>query len=175
ISPMGEPFRAGLAETYPVEAWLTRIDGDGDGAVSREEFIIDARAFFTRLDTSGDGVIDGFEDSGYETKVAPEVSTAGLAAGGDPGRKRKRSAPTGAARFGLLPEPQPVRSADTNLDFKVSAAEWDAAAMVRFSRLDADHNGKIGKAEIPQTYEQKKVLKLREAAAKDRPAPPPKS
>jgi len=47
----------------------------------------------------------------------------------------------GAARYGLLSEPEPIRSADIDTDFRVSLAEWDAASARRFSALDSAHHG----------------------------------
>jgi hypothetical protein len=126
------------------------------------------------LDANKDGAIDGFENGDYETKVAPEIQPhigglerqdAGRWPGDDEGRRnrgedrpRKRkggfSGPRGAGSYGLIDEPQPVRTADVNLDFRVSEAEWRAAADRRFARLDLDQDGRLTWAELPQTPAQ---------------------
>ena len=49
----------------------------------------------------------------------------------------------GAARWSLLNIPQPVRAADSNLDWKVTAQEWIKAADLRFDLLDKDKTGKL--------------------------------
>lgn len=49
----------------------------------------------------------------------------------------------GAARFSLLDIPQPIRGADANLDWKVTAAEWAKAAGQRFTLLDTAQAGKL--------------------------------
>jgi hypothetical protein len=49
----------------------------------------------------------------------------------------------GAARFGLLNEPEPVANADENVDGQVSSAEWKKATARRFARLDHAHTGKL--------------------------------
>lgn len=49
----------------------------------------------------------------------------------------------GAARFSLLDIPQPIRGADANLDWKVTAAEWAKAAGQRFALLDTASAGKL--------------------------------
>ena len=54
----------------------------------------------------------------------------------------------GAARFSLLKEAEPVRAADTDLDFRVSLTEWRAAALARLKRLDAYGDGKLDLAEL---------------------------
>lgn len=48
---------------------------------------------------------------------------------------------SGAARFSLLNEPQPLLAADLDVDGKVSRAEWERATARRFDRLDAAHAG----------------------------------
>lgn len=55
----------------------------------------------------------------------------------------------GAARFSLINEPQPVRGADANLDWKVTAEEWAKAAGRRFALLDPNDTGKITLANLP--------------------------
>ena len=55
----------------------------------------------------------------------------------------------GAARFSLLNIPQPIRGADTNLDWKVSAEEWAKAAGQRFALLDTDADGKLTLDTLP--------------------------
>ena len=56
--------------------------------------------------------------------------------------------PSGAARFGLLPIPHPIMSADEDLNRGVSVAEWDHAAASRFNMLDEAHNGRLTLAEL---------------------------
>lgn len=55
----------------------------------------------------------------------------------------------GAARFSLLNIPQPIRGADANLDWKVTAEEWAKAAGQRFALLDTDGDGKLTLDTLP--------------------------
>jgi hypothetical protein len=55
---------------------------------------------------------------------------------------------TGAGRFGLLDEPEPIQAADADLDYRITEAEWSAMALGRLKRLDADGDGKLGLAEL---------------------------
>lgn len=177
ISPAGEPFRAPPDEPYPIGAWFNRADADHDGALSRTEFKADAEAFFDRLDTDHNGTIDGFELQDYERKVAPEIqpnlggfteqeelptraSTVTPHVKPPAPRKRKGVTVKGAAVFGLLLDPEPVASADTDLDGKVTRKEAQAAADRRFGRLDANQDGRLTMDELPQTPAQ--ALKKRE-------------
>jgi hypothetical protein len=179
FSPAGEPFRSRPSEAYPVELWFAGADADRDGALTLAEFKADSNRFFKVLDVNGDGRVDGFENGDYETKVAPEIQPriGGLAAqdvmtrkerlGGGPdpsmrargGRfvvptpRLRRNEPfrKGAGGFGLLDEAQPVRAADTNLDFRVSQEEWDKATARRFGQLDLNKDGRLDRAELPLT------------------------
>jgi hypothetical protein len=96
ISPAGEPFRAEPGAPYPVAAWFAEADTDHDGALTRDEFVADALRFFDKLDTDHNGVIDGFEVSAYETKVAPEILQGFQGDGGGPGE----GGPPGGGRRG---------------------------------------------------------------------------
>jgi hypothetical protein len=59
-----------------------------------------------------------------------------------------------AAAYGLLAEPEPVRAADTDLDGRISKAEFLAAADRRFKLLDKRHDGKLTLDELPMTASQ---------------------
>lgn len=167
ISPSGEPFRAPLGEAYPVGAWFARADADQDRALTAEEFTADQLAFFEMLDTDKDGVIDGFESSEYERSIAPEVAT-------QPSRSRRkrggwilgrREAPRvemrGAAHYGLINDPLPVRSPDANFDYRVTRDEQLAAAARRFALLDKDKDGRIAWDELPTTRMQSELRRLK--------------
>lgn len=73
--------------------------------------------------------------------------------GGDSPRRasssRNFSRLEGAARYSLINEPQPVRGADLNLDWKVTAEEWAKAASRRFALLDPKETGKLVLADLP--------------------------
>jgi hypothetical protein len=91
ISPAGEPFRAGPGEPYPVGAWFRAADADGDGKLTRDEFVADAARFFQKLDANHDGVIDGMELKAYETQVVPEITEERRP---EPGRLQAETSPT---------------------------------------------------------------------------------
>lgn len=171
ISPAGEPFRG----PDGLKAWFEGADADHDGALTLAEFRADALRFFKVLDTNHDGVIDGMETRVYETRIAPEIigqseredeGPRGPPRGGPPGGMdgppgdsfrarsggpRGLSRREGAARFGLLNEPQPVRGADADLDWRVTAEEWARAAAKRFDLLDPAHAGRLTLADLPPT------------------------
>jgi hypothetical protein len=84
ISPAGEPFRAGPGEPYPVAAWFRGADANGDGKLTRDEFVADAARFFQALDANHDGVIDGAELKAYEAEIVPEITEERAAEQGRP-------------------------------------------------------------------------------------------
>jgi hypothetical protein len=68
-------------------------------------------------------------------------------------RPRKREF-LGAAAYGFFGEAEPLTATDTNLDGRVSKAEFLAAADHRFAILDKRHDGKITLDELPKTPSQ---------------------
>ena len=73
ISPSGQPFRARAGEPYPVVAWFSQVDKNGDGKIDKAEFVADAEAFFKILDRNSDGFLSPNEIAFYEQRIAPEI------------------------------------------------------------------------------------------------------
>jgi len=48
---------------------MARMDADGDGKVTREEFMKGHEAMFDKIDTNGDGVIDSAERAAHMSKM----------------------------------------------------------------------------------------------------------
>jgi|GEM_PF-1030396 len=181
ISPAGEPFRAEVGQPYPVAAWFARADKNADGTLTQAEFVADSLAFFETLDTDKDGKVDGFESSDYEKNIAPEINGVmrrpdvpkrsggsgwmpwsrsdamwGRAPLTRKGMERDRTAQRqGAAQYGLLNEPHPVRGADADLDHKVTRAEAEAAAIRRYRLLDENGDGRLALIDLPKTFAQR--------------------
>lgn len=53
------------------------------------------------------------------------------------------SSPDGAARYGLLDEPEPVTGSDLDFDGRITRAEFFTRAAQRFRELDADGSGRL--------------------------------
>jgi hypothetical protein len=159
ISPAGEPFRGGDG----LATWFAGADADHDGALSPAEFAADAQRFFKTIDADHNGVLDGPEVQVYEQKVVPEINNMSLGGGGGGGGRGGGgrggggggggsgashaqvigAGREGAARFSLLNEPEPLTGADTDIDGKVTVAEWTRATTRRFDRLDKAQAGKL--------------------------------
>jgi hypothetical protein len=141
FSPAGEPFRPTPGGEPPLVRWFAGADANVDGSLSPEEFADDHARYFKVLDANGDGRVDGPEVDRYERTLAPEIlsavdrGVAGPASGARPagaGRRgrggRGSGGPVGvgrvgAARYSLINEPQPIRAADLDLDYRVSVEE----------------------------------------------------
>jgi hypothetical protein len=81
-------------------------------------------------------------------------------AGGDPESPSGDSRPRrqileGASRFGILDIPEPVVSADTDFDGRVTWSEFSTAASQRFALLDANRDGVLMLEEFPKLTVQK--------------------
>jgi hypothetical protein len=148
--------------------WFDQADSDHDARLTRAEFEADHLRFFRLVDVNGDGVIDGAEVQRYEHDIAPELLSrvdrgegrfqgrggpgpgggrghgGGRGGGGRPGGGGLQDSPA----LGLLNEPEPLLAADTDLDFKVTLKEWQAAAADRFARLDAARHGALSLDEL---------------------------
>jgi EF hand len=61
---------------------------------------------------------------------------------------------TGAAPYNLLAEPEPVTATDTELNQRITRAEFLAAADRRFDALDVRGTGRIALADLPRTAAQ---------------------
>ncbi|RDE06777.1 EF-hand domain-containing protein [Sphingomonas aracearum] len=100
---------------------MMRADANGDGKISRQEYLAQVTQRFTRRDADKDGVLSGDELAGPMRGGEGDTARTGL------NRAQQRS--------------------DTNGDGKISQAEDQAAATARFDRLDTNKDGAIDAAE----------------------------
>lgn len=178
ISPCGEPFRGpdGLAAWFAGadadhDGALTLAEFRADAARFFKVLDVDSDG---RIDGLENGLYEtrvapeitrmGFGD---DEEGPPRAGGRGGGPGGEGmrgppggegggrhgpprgGQGRGGAGREGAARFSLLNEPQPVRGADADLDWKVTAAEWAKAAGRRFALLDADGDSELTLAALP--------------------------
>jgi hypothetical protein len=184
ISPCGEPFRAPSGAPYPVVDWFRGADKNADGKLDRAEFAADAERFFKRLDINGDGFLSRYEILVYERRIVPEITGGSVKSGMngaprlwlaqynsgpppvDPGGDHPDpTAPPhpehldesgqGAAPYSLFEEPEPVLTADFNVNGVVTRANFLKVADMHFTTLDGDEKGFLTLKDLPETTVQK--------------------
>jgi hypothetical protein len=169
VAPMGEPFRAnGTAD--PMRRWFAQADADHDGRVTPAELTADAQSFFSTIDTDHDGVLDPQEVSAYEIDVAPEIrlyrmgsfatprrGKAAKEARRDARRRADYQASYGAGEWASLNIPEPVASADLDIDRAVSRAEFAQVAARRFGQLDKGQRGVLTYEALPRSPAQAEI------------------
>jgi len=173
VSPMGEPFRGRASRAAALDVWFASADKDANGILSNQEMRDDAARFYATLDVTKDGEIDPDDIRRYENDIAPEIQISAWPEGrrssssmtgytgqaderlgytrSQAARPRKVSQPEGlkgAGRMGLLNIPEPVISADADLNRGVSEAEFLRAATTRFVLLDTNRDGKLARSEL---------------------------
>ncbi|HEY0270516.1 MAG TPA: hypothetical protein VGC10_05965 [Sphingomonas sp.] len=174
IAPMGEPFRTD-GKSDPEAAWFARADADHDGRLTLAEFVADADRVFATLDINHDGEIDPQEVIVYERDVAPEIRLFQLdreidhdqhrprdRAGRKAAKKAARDrydyvAAYGAGRFASLNIPEPVVSADLDINRGVSKAEFAQVAAQRFQTLDDGNRAFLTAAGLPRSPAQQEI------------------
>jgi hypothetical protein len=62
----------------------------------------------------------------------------------------------GAARYSLIPQPEPVTSTDTDMNRVIRVSEFRAAAERRFHMLDTGDRGYLTLADLPKTQAQER-------------------
>jgi len=142
-SPNGEPLSGGnlgLPDCpKALGGWFDRIDADHDGTIDSNEMVRDARVQFLRMDLDGDGAIYPSE---LVTFRAPfQVANKRQA------RETEDTSDNKKPRI-KADISDPVMSADTNLDFKVTLDEIVAQARDIFASLDRNKDGKLDRQEV---------------------------
>lgn len=132
-SPTGDPLNGG-ALGYPdcddaMDLWFKRADANRDGAVTADEFVADARAQFQRMNADNTDYL-----------ASEEVERFRLAYR-DLSEKK-------SGRIGNIDSAvDPVLSADANLDYKVTRAEYDAFSRKTFAGMDKNKDGALQRDE----------------------------
>jgi len=123
---------------HRAQALVDRLDHNGAGYVTSDEFVAAAQKRFARMDRNGDGRLTPDE-------MAADRRHGKHDGGGD---KADKHAPAAQQRFAR---------ADANGDGAVTADEYIAAARKLYAEFDTKHDGKVTAAEIeasPHTQER---------------------
>ncbi len=178
IAPMGQPFRTD-GQSDPMRAWFAQADADHDGRLTLAELVADSNRFFTTLDRDRSGEIDPEEMAIYENQVAPEIKLYQRGQDKRPrtGKQKREAkaaarqradyeAPYGAGIYASLNIPEPVVSADLDLNRGVSRSELAEVAARRFPLLDPSGRGYLTYDTLPRSPAQKDIDACRAQADK---------
>jgi len=143
------------------EKKANRLDKDGDGVVSKDEFPGRAEAF-TKADSNGDGVIDSAEMAASREKLQEKrKGEGGPERGPMSDAERLRERMRGVAQFGAAL----FRVVDTDNDGKLSMPEIDDFAAT-IKAADADKDGFVSKEEIRNAFRERIVIGVGQAFMK---------
>lgn len=109
---------------------LRRLDADGDGKISQQEFIASRGAIFDRIDADHDGRMTKEEVAAFQARMETARAGAEIRSG--------RDRPEGAG-----PTRQLQHLMDLSANGALTRGQWDAAMAERFKRLDTGHTGFI--------------------------------
>ena len=144
--------------------WFAIVDQNADGVIGPEE----GRAYeetisrlFARITLPGSPEARGGRPPRAGRRAGGRLSLGGSGQempANDPvirnPRRTYQQAATPLAMAGLLNVPQPVKTADTNTDQRITQAEWAAVTQRWFMLLDVNRDGALTLAELPETQLQ---------------------
>ncbi|MCP5433654.1 MAG: hypothetical protein H6923_10340 [Alphaproteobacteria bacterium] len=116
---------------------LERADANGDGAVSRAEFLAAGKARFEAMDTGKDGFVDESEREAVKAKFMERAGSAGA--------KMPAGLAEGGQRMGGA---RGLDRMDKDGDGKISLAEQEAFDAAVFARLDKNADGSLAGDEL---------------------------
>ncbi|MBD8618124.1 EF-hand domain-containing protein [Sphingomonas sp. CFBP 13728] len=148
---------AASAQTPTTPRPPMRQDANQDGVATRAEAIAQADARFAQMDTDHDGRITAGEMRAYREALHDRVVASGRDVPVPPPGGRKHDG-TG-------------RRMDPNGDGSVTREEFEARALKRFDRMDANHDGTMDATERANAAEMRHVDRRERRNGVTPPAP----
>lgn len=155
-----------LAEfTADADRFFQRLDRGHDGEIDPDDIDYYETVLAPEIRTGGEGGMaagragGGAHRGGGGRRGGGGGGRGGRMGGGGGGdgpsgssesQPRYADVKRGAARFSFFDYPEPVTVADTNFNRGVDPREFRDAAADRFAMLDANHDGKLTRAELPK-------------------------
>jgi hypothetical protein len=157
------------------QAMFARMDANHDGKLDQADRAARRDAVFDRIDADHNGQISRAE---FETPRGPRggegAGAPGMRGPGGPeshrGHRMWGHRMGGGHRGGMMGPGMAPGMADANHDGTLTQAEFVGAAMQRFDRIDADHDGKVTRDERQAAF--KAMREERRAHWRDRAGGP---
>ncbi|MFA9201526.1 MAG: EF-hand domain-containing protein [Cypionkella sp.] len=121
---------------------FAKMDANGDGVLNAADREARRAAMFDRLDADRNGSISRAEFAAMQAARGERREARAERRGG--AHAGHRMGGHGGKAMGRMAM---ARAADTNGDNAISRAEFTAAALARFDRVDTDRNGAVSQAE----------------------------
>jgi len=137
--------------------WLKRVDRNDDGSVDLEELLAEARLQFARMDLDHNGLITAETLSRYRNAQNAPTDWSHDESGIENRNERKRD-PASSLRPSVS-QPDPVLSADTDLDFQVTLDEFLTQQRENMRLFDKNNDDRLDALELDQ------LCRIREQAA----------
>jgi len=141
----GERLNGGTMGQLPCDEaqtkWLQRVDQDQDGHLELDELLTEAKRQFALMDLNHDGIVTPDELSRYRAQTTDTQQTP------DPMETDKR----GVHQLPMHPpgsQPDPVLSADSNLDFQVTLDEYLNQQKENMQHFDKDKDQSLDAQEL---------------------------
>jgi len=167
-SPNGEPLNGGTLGRPTCQEgmsrWFERVDANHDGVISRDEFLADAQIQFRRMDIDKNGYLVPEELERFRRPYRQQTAsdqTAVNQSNNNAEQPQQNMHKRGAAHGGhggaesnsqddqpIVDTSDPVMSADTNLDNKVTPEEFMIYAQKKFLELGSNHDGVLSRDEV---------------------------
>jgi Ca2+-binding EF-hand superfamily protein len=129
-----------------------KMDTDGDGKISADEFAAAHKEKFQKMDTNGDG------------KLSPEEMKAGF-------EKGAKMMGKSAGPYKEEAVAEKIKMMDTNNDGYISEDEFMAGQKTMFDKMDTDHDGYLTKSELKAGHEKMKSKIQEKTQEKAKSAP----
>lgn len=158
VSPLGQPLGPPTRDADQYRAtmrdWFASADTDHDGKLSLAEFIAEADRVFPLYDLNHDGFVTSYELTTYRVGLPSHTLPADSGRRLRPGRidmtpdEAATAHTDGRGRPDYRMGIDPVMSADSNADFRVTTEELRVEAARRHTIMDKNGDGSVSVSEF---------------------------
>ena len=142
-SPMAQADMTRDAVIAKTNERFAKMDANGDGVLSEADREAKAKEHFAKMDTNGDGTVSEAEFLAVREARMEQRQERREARMEQRGGERMARRGGRGHHGGHHGGKGMMKMADTNQDGQITQAEFQAAALARFDKADADGNGTV--------------------------------